>query len=364
MISTHHIKEIPFIQLLNAEGELITSDGSDITPDIANDFDRLRDYYQHMVLIRNLDQKIVALQRTGQMGTYPSCLGHEAIGTIIGFQLAKEDVFVPYYRDQAAQIARGVTMEELMLYWGGDERGNDYQHCREDFPVSVPIATQLTQAIGVASAFKIRKEERVVIVTCGDGATSRGEFYEALNLAGVWQLPVVVVVANNELAISVPIDIQTASETIAHKALAVGIRGERVDGNDAIALHSVIGKAINVARKNRGPTLIEAMTFRLSDHTTADDASRYRSQQRLKSHWKSEPIKRLRNYLQANNAWHEQEETTLIESCSHKIDAAVSNYLGTVKETPDQLIDHLYSELPSELLSQRSQLIEKGGQPL
>lgn len=357
MISTHKIKEIPYTQYLDEQGSLDTQQPP---IDITEDLNTLQQYYAHMVLTRTFDQKMVALQRTGQMGTYPSCLGQEAISTTMGFLLNKDDVFVPYYRDQAAQLARGVKMEELMLYWGGDERGSDYTHCREDFPVSVPIATQMTHAAGIASAFKIRKQPRAVIVSCGDGATSRGEFYEAINLAGVWQLPLVIVVTNNQWAISVPLDIQTASETIAHKALAVGIRSERVDGNDTIAMHDVISKALDVAHNNRGATLIEAISYRLSDHTTADDASRYRDHKTVRDHWKMEPIQRLRQYLLSKNGWSEQAENDLIQSCQLQIDQAVKTYLETPKADPEELIDHLYASLPAELIEQRDRLIQKG----
>lgn len=342
---------------------MIDNDGMPIAdlPESATAPDKWLRYYKQMVLSRILDQKIIALQRTGQLGTYPSCLGQEAIGTVMGMSLKQEDVLVPYYRDQAAQLARGVSIEELLLYWGGDERGCDFKQCREDFPVAVPIATQITHAAGVASAFKVRKQSKAVITSCGDGATSRGDFYESLNLAGVWQLPLVIIVNNNQWAISVPIEIQTAAETIAHKAQAAGIEGIRVDGNDALALDTTITAALEKAYAGKGATLIEAVSYRLTDHTTADDASRYRSHSDVKANWQYEPIKRLRQFLLHQQWWNETKEKALVEQCKLEIDAAVEIYLNYPKQSPEAMIDYLYSELPIELYYQRNQLIQRGG---
>ena len=180
--------------------------------------------YRQMVLTRLFDQKAVALQRTGRIGTYAPTLGQEAIGVAIGALMQAEDVLVPYYRDTAVQLMRGVKMEEILLYWGGDERGSAFADpaVAEDFPLCVPIATQALHACGVASAFKIRGEHRVAVTTCGDGATSKGDFLEALNVAGAWQLPVVFVVNNNQWAISVPRRIQCGAPTLAQKAIGAG----------------------------------------------------------------------------------------------------------------------------------------------
>ena len=213
-----------------------------------------------MVLTRVFDREAINLQRTGAMGTYPSCEGQEAIGAGIGVAMRKDDVFVPYYRDVATQIQRGVLMEEILLYWGGDERGQKYRDQSQDFPVCIPIATQSCHAVGIAFAIKYRAEGRAVVTTCGDGATSEGDFYESINVAGAMSLPVVFVVNNNRWAISVPLAKQTASQTIAHKALAVGITGIRVDGNDPIAVFEVLEEALERARHDNQPTLIEALT--------------------------------------------------------------------------------------------------------
>lgn len=349
--------DIERLQFLADDGTLIHPDQA---PAIARDFDTLRDYYKAMVLTRTFDQKIIALQRTGQMGTYPSVLGQEAIGTSIGYTLQPQDVFVPYYRDQATQWLRGVPMPDILRYWGGDERGNAFGgQAQQDFPCCVPIATQITHAAGIATAFKVRKEHRAVVVTCGEGATSRGDFYESLNLAGAWHLPLVIVVNNNQWAISVPREVQTAAQTIAQKAIAAGVHGLQVDGNDPLAMHEAMTQALDHAYHFKGCTLIEAVSYRLGDHTTADDATRYRSQEALNQAWQREPIKRLQTYLHANGQWDESQQQALQEACQQKVKQAVEEYLATPPEAPEAMFDYLYEELPPELLEQRQHLLDK-----
>ena len=181
-----------------------------------------------MMLTRLFDYKAVALQRTGMLNTYASTLGQEAISVGIGASMQREDVFCPFYRDYAAQLMRGVKMSEILSFWKGNEWGNHFSECPLDFPICVPIATQLLHAAGVATAFKLRKQAKVAVSICGDGATSEGDFYEAINVAGVWQLPVVFVIDNNQWAISVPRKHQTDAQTLAQKAIAAGFMENRL----------------------------------------------------------------------------------------------------------------------------------------
>ena len=241
-----HDPEIPFTRYLDADGRPCAE-----LPPCAEDAELLERLYRQMVLTRLFDQKAVALQRTGRIGTYAPTLGQEAIGVALGALMRAEDVLVPYYRDTAVQLMRGVRMEEILLYWGGDERGSDFADpaAREDFPLCVPIATQALHACGVASAFKMRGQPRVAVTTCGDGATSKGDFLEALNVAGAWQLPVLFVVNNNQWAISVPRGIQCGAPTLAQKALGAGFVGEQVDGNDILAVHARMQAALERARQ-------------------------------------------------------------------------------------------------------------------
>ncbi len=342
--------EIHYTQFLDPSGHLCDTSA----PAELLDVESLRSAYRLMLLTRGFDAKAIALQRTGQLGTYASCLGQEAIGAAVGLAMRPEDVLFPTYREQAAQLARGVKMSELLLYWGGDERGSNFSEAREDFPVCVPIGTQTSHAVGAAAAFRLRRQPRVAVSMCGDGATSRGDFYESLNLAGVWRLPAVFVVSNNQWAISVPRRIQSACDTLAQKAIAAGIPGLQVDDNDVIAVRAAITEALRRARDGDGATLIEAITYRLQDHTTADDASRYRSDQEVSEAWKLDPISRLRAYLAGTGAWSKSDEESLIADCAERVEAAVVDYLATAREGAEAMFDNLYDRLPTQLDEQRT----------
>ncbi len=277
------------------------------------------------------------------------------VGT--GAAMRPEDVLLPSFREQGAQFLRGAALTDLLLYWGGDERGSDFAGPREDFPVCIPVGTHAPHAAGVALAFKLRGEARVAVCIFGDGATSRGDVYEAMNLAGVWTLPVVFVVNNNQWAISVPRSKQSATATLAQKAVAAGFAGEQVDGNDVVAVRARVGAALDKARRGGGPHLIEALSYRLGDHTTVDDASRYRSDEEVSAHWKEEPIVRLRTYLTDAGQWTKADEEALIVACAEEIEAATEAYLATPPQPPESLFDHLYAELPDDLAAQRAFLI-------
>src|SRR5215831_5959983 len=325
-------------------------------PSFAFDSALLVSFYRAMVLARAFDLKAVSLQRTGRLGTYAVGLGQEAVGVGIASAMRQEDVLLPSYRDNAALLWRGVKMEEILLYWGGDERGNHSSGPAHDFPYCIQVGSQAPHAAGVAYAFKFRKQPRVAVCVFGDGATSKGDVYEAMNFAGVHKLPVVFVANNNQWAISVPLKLQTASETLAQKAIAAGFAGEQVDGNDVIATRAAADEAIARARAGGGPRLIEAMTYRLSDHTTADDAARYRPPEEVQARWKEEPIARLRSYLVSQNAWGKAEEEELAAECQKHIEAAIERYLASASRAPETMFDHLYAELPRAYASQRAEL--------
>jgi pyruvate dehydrogenase E1 component alpha subunit len=309
-----------------------------------------------MVLTRAFDLKAVSLQRTGRLGTYAVSLGQEAVSVGIASAMRAEDVVLPSYRDNGTLLWRGTKMEEILLFWGGDERGNLSSGPAHDFPYCIPVGSQAPHAAGVAYAFKLRKEPRVAVCLFGDGATSKGDVWEAMNFAGVHKLPVVFVANNNQWAISVPLKLQTASETLAQKAIAAGFAGEQVDGNDVIAVRAAAEDAIGEARAGGGPRLIEALTYRLSDHTTADDAARYRPPEEVQARWKEEPIARLRSYLVSQNAWGKAEEEQLAAECQKQIEAAIERYLASAPRAPETMFDHLYAELPPAYAGQRAEL--------
>lgn len=345
--------EIHYSQFLDPHGRAVREP----LPEFARDPAGLIPLYRWMVLMRAYDAKAIALQRTGQLGTFASLLGHEAVQAGIGSAMMAEDVFLMTYRENGVQLMRGVTLKELFLYWGGDERGSDYAVPRGDFPICITIAAHVTHAAGVAYAIKLRREQRVAVCALGDGATSKGDFYEGINAAGAWSLPVVFVVANNQWAISVPRARQSAAATLAQKAVAAGFDGVQVDGNDVIAVRQAMDEALAKARAGGGPTLIEALTYRLSDHTTADDATRYRGPEEVAEAWKLEPLLRLRTHLTASGVWDKAKEDALLRECNEQVQAAAQAYLDTPAPTADQMFNHLYATLPAALLKQRAQAL-------
>ncbi|OGT44708.1 MAG: pyruvate dehydrogenase (acetyl-transferring) E1 component subunit alpha [Gammaproteobacteria bacterium RIFCSPHIGHO2_12_FULL_38_11] len=318
----------------------------------------LIDLYKRMTLLRVFDNQMVNLHRTGKIGTFPSSLGQEAVFIPVGMAMKKEDVFCPFYRDHGVLIQRGYALADILAYWSGDERGNATKAANQDFPICVPIATQCLHAAGVAYAIKYRKENRVVVTEIGDGGTSKGDFYEALNLAGAWNLPMVFVIDNNQWAISVPREKQTACETLAQKAIAAGLNCIQVDGNDSIAMFDVIQQAILQARNAGKATVIEAVTYRLADHTTVDDASRYSSAEDKKSAWKKEPIARLGYYLEAQGIWDKNKEAQLQRETKEFVEKEISNYFLKEKQKPESIFDFMYETLPDAMIDQRDDLLE------
>lgn len=326
-------------------------------PAFTDDRETMVTLYRWMVLARTFDKRAIALQRTGRLGTYASSAGQEAVSVGVAHAMKPADVLLPSFREHGAQLVRGVSMQEIFLYWGGDERGSDFAGPRQDFPVCIPVGTHAPHAAGAALAFKLRGEARAAVAIFGDGATSRGDVYEALNLAGTWALPAVFVISNNQWAISVPRTSQTAAETLAQKAIAAGFEGMQVDGNDVVAVRAATLRALEKARNGKGPTLIEALTYRLGDHTTVDDASRYRDDEEVSRHWKEEPIGRLRSFLAERHGWTREEEEGLLGDCAAEVDTAAEAYLATAPQPPEAVFDWLYDELPTAYARQRAEFL-------
>ncbi|MDN5864633.1 MAG: pyruvate dehydrogenase (acetyl-transferring) E1 component subunit alpha [Gammaproteobacteria bacterium] len=342
--------EIGYEQLLDPDGKPMVKR----LPAFANDKKTMLGLYKTMSLTRAFDTRAIALQRTGKLGTYASCLGHEATHVGVGSAMAEDDVMAPSYREYGAQFTRGVKPEQILGYWGGSERGNVYEGpAAGDFAWCVPIASQCLYSAGAALAFKTRGEKRAVVVFLGDGGTSEGAFYEGLNAAGVWDLPMVFVIVNNRWAISVPLARQTRAETLAQKGLAAGVRGVQVDGNDIIAVRKVADEALKRAREGKGPTVIEALTYRLSDHTTADDATRYREAKEVEAAQRKEPFVRTRKYLESLGIWDEKKEKALVAENKKTVDAAVKAYQEAERDSVAAMFDHMYAELPDSLREQR-----------
>ena len=345
-VATFHIDHE---QLLDADGRPTAA-----LPAFAQDASELLHLYRLMTLCRLFDAKAINLQRTGRLGTYAPCTGHEATHVGVGAAMRPEDALFPVYREYGTQLWRGVTLTEILTSWNGDERGTHFAGPRQDFPWCVPIASQMPQAAGAAMAFKLRGEARCAVAYIGDGGTSQGAFYEALNMAGAHALPVVFVIVNNGWAISVPVAEQTAAQTLAQKAIAAGIPGVQVDGNDVIGVRAVVERALARARSGGGATVVEALTYRLSDHTTADDATRYRPAGELEAAWQREPLLRLRRYLQAQGQWDEAQEADLRADCSAQIEAAVVAYTSLPAPVSDDMFTHLFAHPPAELAQQQA----------
>jgi len=326
-------------------------------PDSLSSRESLIELYRTLVTSRLFDETVINLQRTGVIGTYASNRGQEAIGTAIGKAMQVDDVFIPYYRDISAQIQRGVMLEEILQYWGGDERGSHFEHQAKDFPLCVPIATQLCHAIGIAFALKYKVKQNVAVVTCGDGATSKGDFYESLNIAGAMSLPTLFIVNNNQWAISVPLANQTASETIAHKAFSVGIDAIRVDGNDVLGMLVSVDTALKKIRTTNKPYLIEAITYRICDHTTADDASRYMNPQQLEEATKKEPLIRFKRFLNEQHLWTKDEDQGLYTQAQQHIDNAIKAYKKLPAQQEGEFFDYMYQHMPVDLAEQKQHFL-------
>lgn len=342
--------DIPYVSHIAPDGSCAGE-----LPESTPDAQSVIPLYQAMVRTRVFDARCVALHRTGRLGTYSSCLGQEAVGTGIAWAMAENDVLVPSYRDQAAQLVRGVTPVELLLYWGGDERGSEFSGPTRDFPICITVGEHGVQAAGVALGMKIRQRPEVAVCMMGDGASSKGAFYEAINTAGALNLPMVMIIVNNGWAISVPRSTQSVAPTLAQKAYAAGIPGIQVDGNDVVAVTDVASQAIERAREGGGPTLIEAVTYRLADHTTVDDARRYRDDEEVSSSWKREPIARIRQFLADAGVWTKEDEETLRTDCANEVDAAAEEFLAVKPQPTEAMFDYVWAELPPDVARQRIQ---------
>lgn len=308
--------EVAYLQILDENGRVVEGEECSL------DDRRIGAMYEAMALTRAFDERAFLLQREGRMGTYAQSLGQEAAQIGTAFALAPADWVVPSYRENGVLICRGIPMQNILLYWSGDERGMLGFKAKRCLPFAVPVGTQIPHAVGVALAGKLRGEPSVAACYFGDGATSTGDFHEGLTMAGVLRVPVVFVCQNNQWAISVPRARQCAAPSLAQKALGYGIGGIQVDGNDVLACHRAMSEAVERARAGGGATLIEAVTYRMADHTTADDARRYRAAAEIETWKRRDPIKRLRVFLEERGLWNEGKERELQESCAHQVDQA------------------------------------------
>lgn len=337
-------------RILDEEGKLLTEEAPDI-PD-----ERLIELYRWMVFSRAFDETCLRLQRQGRLGTYAPLSGQEAAQIGSAAVLEEKDWVFPSYRDHAALMLRGLPPEYILTYWNGSEEGSRIPEDVNVFTVAIPIATQTVHAVGFSWASKLKGEDRVVIVYFGDGGTSEGAFHEAMNFAGVFQTPTIFFCSNNHYAISHPRVKQTHSPTIAQKAVAYGMPGYQVDGNDLLAVLQVTGEAVGRARAGDGPTLIEAVTYRLGPHTTADDPRRYRKDEELEAWRKKDPIVRVRAYLESQNVWNAELEEDMKKSTDTRVREIVEKYENIPEREYTDIFENLYAEMTPLLERQRREL--------
>jgi pyruvate dehydrogenase E1 component alpha subunit len=342
--------KIDYLQILDEHGKFDETLGKGLLSD-----EQVASLYEFMITCRQMDEIAFKLQRSGRMGTYPQNKGQEAaaIGTAFAAKVGT-DWLVPCYRENAALWMHGLPMQHILLHWMGDERGNQIPPGVCQLPLCIPIGTQMLHATGIAWAFKMRKEPKVVLTYFGDGATSEGDFHEAMNFASVNGLPVIFVCQNNQWAISVPRDIQMNSRTVAQKALAYDMPTIQVDGNDLFAVYKAAKDAIDRARAGGGPSFIEAVTYRLADHTTADDARRYRDQKEVESWIGKDPMIRLRKFLEARKLWDDAKQSAAEERAKAHVAQVVKDAEGIVKPELGDIFDYTFAApLPEELQTQR-----------
>nr|WP_255169798.1 pyruvate dehydrogenase (acetyl-transferring) E1 component subunit alpha [Natrononativus amylolyticus] len=303
----------------------------------------LCELYETQVLARTFDEKAISLHRQGRIGTYAPMQGQEAAQVGAAMALRSSDYLFPTYRDHAMYLSREIPLSEILRHLMG--RGNYVD--RQDpeglrtFPITIPIATQLPHAVGVGMAADYKGEEVAAMASLGDGATSEGDFHEALNFAGVFEAPAVFFCQNNGYAISVPRERQTASATIAQKADAYGIEGVRVDGNDVLAVYDVVENALERARRGDGPTLIEAVTYRQGPHTTTDDPNVYRDESECEE-WGC-PLERTREYLETTVGWTEADDEAVYEDARETVQQAVEIAEAETDPDPETMFDHVYA---------------------
>ena len=312
----------------------------------------IRRIYELLLLLRTFDDRALKLQREGRLGTYAPILGQEASQVGSAFALEKSDWIFPSYRESGVYIAIGYPIYMILQYWAGDERGLKTPDDLNILPISIPVGTQVLHAVGAAMAAKYRKDKTVAITYFGDGGTSTGDFHEGLNIAGVFQLPVIFICQNNQWAISMPRSKQSASKTLAQKAYGYGIEGLQVDGNDVFAVYKATEYALRKARQGEGPTFIECVTYRIADHTTADDATRYRSKEEVET-WKAkDPIQRLKLFIEKKGLWTAQYQKEVEEKIKSMIDEAVKTLESIEPPQPREMFTYIYEKLTPRQIKQ------------
>jgi pyruvate dehydrogenase E1 component alpha subunit len=344
---------VSYMQILDEDGNVDEKLEPAIEPE------KLLKMYKTMVLAREADQRKLKLQRQGRIGTFGPSTGQEATAVGASAALNDDDWFVGAFREYGGRLWRGEPLTNQLYYYNGYEEGNVQPEggSMKTLPNAVIVGSQTLHAVGIGYALKYKKEKAASLVFMGDGATSEGDFHEALNFAGVWKAPTVFFCQNNQWAISVPRSKQTAATTLAQKAIAHGFNGIQVDGNDVLAVYKATSEALEMARNGEGPTLIEGITFRLMMHTTADDPKKYRTEEVEEKWWKVEPLIRFRKYLENKGLWDDAKQEALMEEVKQKIDDAVKEFEARDDFKPDEPFDHVFGTKHPDIEEQRQKFL-------
>ncbi|GEN44496.1 pyruvate dehydrogenase (acetyl-transferring) E1 component subunit alpha [Alkalibacillus haloalkaliphilus] len=343
-------EQFPIKKVMDDQGNLIDSSYEEKI-----DEELVRTMYYNMLRIRTFDRKAINLQRQGRIGTYPPFEGQEASQVGSALALKDGDWMFPTYRDHGATLTFGADMVRTFLYWNGRHEGVVPPKGKNIFPAAVPIATQIPHATGTAWAEKRKGTTNIALAYFGDGATSEGDFHEGLNFASVFQTPTVFFNQNNGYAISVPIEKQMNSKTIAQKALAYDMPSVRIDGNDCFSVYFEMEKAVNRAREGSGPTLIEAVTWRTGAHTTADDPTKYRPDGQGEEI--VHPLDRLEMFMKNYGHWNEEWISETKEKIENEVEAAVEAMENSPKANPADLFDYVFEQNPEHLEEQKDQYL-------
>lgn len=343
----------PF-QVMNEDGEIVNQEAFNMVT-----AEQLVDFYEWMLKIRIADARANNLQRVGRMGTYPSVYGQEACQVGPGLALQKEDWLVPTFRETGTMWCFGVPLDMTFMYWMGNEMGSKMPDDVNCLPIAITVGGHLPHAAGIAWANKLQQKKSAVLCSFSDGASSEGDFHAALNFSGVLDLPTVYYLQNNQYAISTHRELQTVSKTFAQKAFAYGIDGALIDGNDVIATYLVTKEALRMAREENKPSLIEAVTYRLGNHTSSDNAKLYREDSEVEAWAPKEPLIRLKKYLISQGLWSDEKEEAHIAACKETVNTIADNALNHPLLDPKNMFDQLYAEKTPQLVEQQNDFIQE-----
>lgn len=351
-LTTVHEARTQRLEILDPEGRV------DAALDPNAPKEKLLELYSKMTAIRAFDERALKLQRQGRLGTYPQIIGQEATQIVPACCLLPKDWLVPTYRGQGAYFARGMQLRYSLLYWGGDDRGVRFPTENNDLIFAIPVGSHMTQAAGLAWAEKLKKTNAVALCWLGDGASSKGDFHEALTFAGVHKLPLIMLIENNQWAISLPRAQQCAAETLAQKAWGYGAHGLQVDGNDALAVFRAVSEAVARGRRGEGPSVVECLTYRLGHHTTADDATRYRTNEEVEGWKKKDPLARFQKYLLDKGFLDAAAVASILKDAETMVAEEVKAYEAFPKPSPLDMFANNYEKAPWMLVEQRAELAE------